>query len=126
MVPIALASVITLNLPDNCTVETALDNTCSDADYTVIYDPAADVGGVATYAEYYIMSNRAVVVGDTTTGWPTVGIHIGDISSVDNSLFTCTNGDNDCVLGINVYSDAIQTTGFVSAISAFENFTETY
>lgn len=110
VIPKDLASVVTLNTPTN-------------SNYTVTYDPSVN----DTYAEYYIVSNTALAVGNTTAEWPTTSIHIGDISGVDNSLFTCANSNaNNCVLGISVYSDAIQAAGFTSAAQALANLVETY
>lgn len=130
VIPIALASVVTLDLPtmdNDCVVETASNHTCENADYTVIYNPSVSVENTPTYAEYYIISKSALAVNATTSEWPTEAIKIGDISGVDDSLFTCADSSgNNCVLGINAYSDAIQTTGFTDAISAFTNIAETY
>ena len=130
VIPITLASVVTLNLPtmdNDCVVETASNHTCENADYTVIYNPSVEVENTPTYAEYYIISKSALAVNATTSEWPTEAIEIGDISGVDDSLFTCADSSgNNCVLGINAYSDAIQTTGFADAISAFTNMAETY
>lgn len=130
VIPITLASVVTLDLPtmnNNCVVETASNHTCENANYTVTYNPSVSVENTPTYAEYYIISKDALAVNATTSGWPTEAIKIGDISGVDNSLFTCAdNSGNNCVLGISAYSDAIQTTGFADAISAFANMAETY
>ena len=110
VIPKDLASVVTLN-------------TSTNSNYTVTYDPSVN----DTYAEYYIVSNTALAVGNTTAEWPTISIHIGDISGVDNSLFTCANSNaNNCVLGISVYSDAIQVAGFTSAAQALANLAETY
>ena len=110
VIPKDLASVVTLNTPTN-------------SNYTVTYKPSVN----EAYAEYYIVNNTALAVGDTTAEWPTTSIHIGDISDVDNSLFTCANGNaNNCVLGISVYSDAIQAAGFTSAAQALANLVETY
>ena len=110
VIPKDLASVVTLNVPTN-------DN------YTVTYDPSVN----DTYAEYYIVSNTMLAVGNTTAEWPTTSIHIGNLSGVDNSLFTCANNNaNSCVLGISVYSDAIQAAGFTSATQALANLAETY
>lgn len=55
------------------------------------------------------------------------GIKFGDISSIDSEVYTCANGDrNNCMFGVNIYSDVMQTTGSINgAISAFENFTVT-
>ena len=131
VIPKVLAGVVTLNLPamtDSCVVETVAQHTCSNADYTVIYDEAVEA---TEYAEYYVVSNSALAVNDVTKEWPTLGIHFGELTSVDNyqSLLTCGNDNsgNNCALGIRVYSDAIQTNGFVNgAVDAFTGFAETY
>ncbi len=68
---------------------------------------------------YYIVSTGVLTVDETTEHWPTVAIHIGNIPS-DMSPYECSDAtDNNCVLGLNVYSDVIQTTGFDSATAAF-------
>ena len=132
VIPIGLREVITLNLPtmdNSCLVDATITSgtsTCKNADYTVTYKPSVNVGTTPTYAEYYILSNDPLAVGDVTAKWPVTGIHIGALSEVDNSLFTCTTGNNDCVLGVNVYSDVMQTTGFADAASAFASLVETY
>ena len=121
VIPIALAQVVTLDLP--CTIAEAPTHagSCSSTDYNVSYS-LDDM-----YAKYYIVSNAAVAVDDVTNEWPTTKIHIRGLSDENKSLFTCENNDpNHCVLGIGVYSDSIQTTGFTSAIQAFENLTEKY
>ena len=130
VIPIDLAQVVTLNLPamdEGCVISTASENTCSNSDYTIVYKPSVNVENTSTYAEYYITSNNVLGVDSTTSEWPITGIHISGISGVDNSLFVCANNNNNsCVLGVNVYSDAIQTTGFSSAVDAFEDFAETF
>lgn len=130
VIPIALANVITLDLPamnNNCVITTASENTCSNTDYTVTYKPSVSVENTPSYAEYYIVSNNAVDVNDTTSEWPMTGINIGNLSGIDPSLFTCAGGNaNNCVLGVNIYSDVIQTTGFANALSAFASAGETY
>ena len=134
VIPIALAGEITLALPtmsDNCVVETTTDHICSNADYTVIYNPSVPVADTPTYAEYYIVSNSPLAVNGTTAEWPIAGIKIGNISGVNgyDSLLTCAEGDNsknNCTLGIRTYSDAIQTAGFVDALKAFASAGETY
>jgi len=133
VIPIALAGVVTLNLPtmdENCVIDTIVvgGSTCSNSSYTVTYKPPVDVGETPTYAEYYIVSNNKLGVDQLTSEWPTVGIHTGVIpNDVAESLPTCDASDsNNCVLGIKVYSDAIQTTGFEDAEEAFEEFGETY
>lgn len=123
VIPKALASVVTLSVPiDGCTIVSTVESTCSNANYTITYKPSVN----DIYAEYYIISNSAIDVNESTEEWPTTEIKIGNISGVDNSLFACANNNNDCVLGISAYSDVIQTTGFTNAIDAFANFTETY
>lgn len=130
VIPIGLEDVVSLKLPtdDSCVIAATTDYTCSNADYSITYKPYDDE--VNTPAEYDIVSLRALsVTGDysVTRQWPTEGIHISGISGVSKDLFTCAENDhNGCMLGINVYSDAIQTTGFLDAITAFENFTETH
>ncbi|MBR3319706.1 SipW-dependent-type signal peptide-containing protein [Candidatus Saccharibacteria bacterium] len=127
VIPIGLADVVTLNLPD-CVISPDTGNTCNNQDYTVTYNPSVVVEETPTYAEYYIVSNNILAVGDNTVEWPTEAIQIGDLSELeDKSLFTCENNDsNNCIFGISTYSDVIQTTGFASAIDAFANSSETY
>ncbi len=124
VIPIALASMVTLDLSDmdDCVVETAPDYTCSNADYIATYNSSVD----NTYAEYYVVSKNVLGVGRTTSEWPTTSIHIDGNFVADDSGFACENDSNNCVLGIRAYSDAIQTAGFVDAVTAFENLTETY
>lgn len=131
VIPIALASVITLNLPPmegGCTIITTSENTCNNADYTITYKPSVEVNNSPKYAEYYITSNDTVGVGQSTRDWPVLGIHFGDLSSVGgSSAITCENdNNNNCKLGINIYSDVIQTTGFANAVDAFAGLAETY
>ena len=130
VIPKALAKFVTLELPtmnDNCTVTTTSINTCKNNDYTVTYNPSVDVNSEPTYAEYYIVSNNPLGVGNTTANWPTTKILINGISEADKALFTCAdNTNNNCTLGISIYSDVIQTTGFTDALSAFANLAETY
>ncbi len=125
VIPKALASAITLNLSDmdNCSVETNSEHTCANENYTVSYNPNVN----DTYAEYYIVSNNILDLNASTVKWATQGLKIDGISSIDTSEFVCSdNSGNNCKLWINVYSDAIQTTGFTDAVSAFANFAETY
>lgn len=125
VIPKALASAITLDLPNmnNCLVETDSEHTCTNENYTITYDSNVN----NTYAEYYIVSNNILGLNDSTVGWATEGLKINGMSSIDTSEFTCSdNSGNTCKLWINIYSDAIQTTGFSDAISAFANFAETY
>ena len=134
VIPIALAGKITLALPtmnDNCIVETAANHTCNNADYTVIYNPSVAVEDEPAYAEYYIISNSKLVVNGKTSEWPMEGIKIGNITSVDGyqSLLTCPDGNNsgnNCMLGIRIYTDVIQTAGFTDAFDAFAGVGETY
>lgn len=115
--PAALDGVVTLNgLP--CTLA---NNTCVGDNYSVTYNPSINGN-----AEYYIVSNTAVAVSSETIKWPFTGIHINDVPDEKESLFVCSGGPNSCVLGISVYSDAIQTVGFSGAASAFTSLTETY
>lgn len=126
VIPKALADVITLELPDmddSCHITTTSENSCSNTDYTVTFKPSVD----NTYAEYYITNNQVLAVGQSTSEWPTMGIHIDGLSETNKALFTCANNDNNnCVLGINAYSDVVQTTGFMNATAAFESLAETY
>lgn len=135
VIPIAFAGLVTLELPDmgNCTLTTTVGTTdssvCSNEYYTMKYDPSVLVENTATYAEYYITSKSPLAVNSSTHEWPTLKVTFGNIASVDNyeSLLACSSGDaNNCALGLKVYSDAIQTTGFSDALNAFENFAETY
>ena len=130
VIPSALASLIELDLPEDmnsCDVKT---ETCSNEEYTITYDDSVTVDGdePTTYAEYYIVSKAQFAENEATSEWPIKGIKISIPEEGDYAtLFTCTNNDrNNCVLGINVYSDAIQTTGFVNAEAAFANVGETY
>lgn len=119
VIPIVLADVVTLNLPamnDDCIITTTSKNTCSNEDYTVKYNPSVN----NTDAVYYIVSNKPIKVGETTKKWPMTGVHFGDISKIDKSVFACEDDSgNSCVLGISIYSDAVQTAGFANAASAF-------
>ncbi len=126
-VPIALKDTFTLSLPNTCTLETETESTCSTDDYTIVYNPSVLTESSA-YAEYYITSKNPLNIGEKTTDWwETSKILIGNISDIDNSLFQCTdNTANNCILGVNVYSDVIQTTGFENALAAFANLEETY
>ena len=127
VIPIALAEYVKLNLPTNCEVETATNYICASNDYTITYNPSVSVEETPTYAEYYIVSNRELAVDAKTIEWPTEKLVFTGISDAEKSLFTCTNNDNNnCVLGLNIYSDAIQTTGFANANEAFTNLAETY
>lgn len=70
---------------------------------------------------YYITLNNALGVDEATGHWPTTAIRIGNIPT-DMSPYTCSdNTNNHCVLGLNVYSDVIQTAGFENAAEAFES-----
>lgn len=127
--PTALANLITVGFPglDNCAPETAPDNTCSNGDYVITYNPAVEVAGEPTYAEYYITSTNPLALNAKTPSWPTEKIRITGLSETNKSLFTCENNDqNSCAFGINFYSDVIQTTGFPTAAQAFVNLSETY
>lgn len=140
VIPIALKGVVTLNLPsmnDGCTISaadaaTVTEKTCEDTNYTVAYKSAVKVGTEDKYAEYYITSKAPLgteTTNNQTAKWPILGLHIGELSSVDDSSsIICENGDkNNCELTINIYSDAIQTAGFTGgAVSAFVNHPETY
>lgn len=129
VVPIALANVVSLDLPNaynGCNVKTVENNTCSNADYTITYKSSVSVEDAPTYAEYYIVSNDELEVDGKTKEWPINGIKFGDISSLDESLLTCDNNDSSCVVGVKAYSDAIQTAGFQTAAGAFAGVGETY
>ena len=139
VIPSALASLIELDLPnmDSCDVKTTQGNKCSNDDYEASYDDSvvvdAEGGESVTYAEYYIVSKTALVSnGDATVEWPTNNLKItipdGNEGEDYTELFTCADNDrNNCTLGIRIYSDAVQTTGFIGgAVSAFEGLGETY
>lgn len=130
VIPIALANVVSLDLPDTyngCEVEKVANHTCSNADYTITYDSSVDVEGAPTYAEYYIVSNGKLAVNAKTNGWPIEGIKFGVISSdLDEALFTCANDSSNCAVGVKAYSDTIQTAGFQTAAEAFTNVRGTY
>jgi predicted ribosomally synthesized peptide with SipW-like signal peptide len=138
VIPINLAGKVLLDLPamNGCTLQTSVgatsSSTCSNANYTITYNPSVELDGVPTYAEYYIVSNKVLAVGETTNNitndeWPTTKMRFSNLSNEDTSAFSCENNDrNNCVLGIGVYSDAIQTTGFADAVSAFADSAETY
>ncbi|MDO5480748.1 MAG: SipW-dependent-type signal peptide-containing protein [Candidatus Saccharibacteria bacterium] len=132
VIPIELASVVTPDLLGSACddIATNENKSCSNDDYTVTYDDSVEVG-TATYAEYYITSKTALGVNAKTKNWPMtklkISTQVGELSDIQKSLLTCENGsDNNCKLGIKVYSDAIQTAGFTDAVSAFANFTEKY
>ena len=129
VIPIALANVVTLNLPagNDCKVETVDNNICSDDDYTIKYNASVEVENKPTYAEYYVTYNHILPVDGKTSRWPLTGVHIDGLSGTNKELFTCVNNDsNNCVFGISAYSDAIQTSGFPNAIEAFEELGEVY
>lgn len=125
VIPAALASVVTLNLPNmnNCAVETSAEHVCSNDDYIVEYDASANNG---EYAEYYIMGKDEIAVNGTTAEWPTDKLVLGDVPEAGDPIYTCGVSENDCAFGIAVYSDAIQTTGFVNVKDAFASLGETY
>lgn len=132
VIPIELANVLTLKM-DNCTL--VVDNTdtdvsrCENTNYSIVYNKSVDVENTPTYAEYYIVSKSELGVGAKTSEWPTVAIAVGNISDVEDfdQIATCEDNDvNKCSFGVRAYSDVIQTTGFTSAIQAFENLTEKY
>lgn len=128
VIPIGLEDVVTLKLPtdDSCMIKTVAEHNCSNDDYDITYKPYDAEANKP--AEYDIVSLNALSVtgaGSVTREWPTEGIRINGISDVNRDLFECAeDNDNNCTLGINVYSNAIQATGFTDAITAFENFTE--
>ena len=111
VIPKALANVVTLDLPNS-------------TDYTVTYEASVN----DTYAEYYITSTNPLAAGATTNSWPSEAkITINGLNEANKSLFACSGADNnDCVFGIDVYSDAVQVAGFADAATAFAGFTETY
>ena len=109
VIPIALASVVTLETPNN-------------ANYVVTYNSSVN----NTYAEYYIVNQNVLGVGQVTNEWPTVAIHINGNFVANDPRFVCEGDGNNCVLGIRAYSDAIQAAGFTDATTAFGNLTETY
>lgn len=129
VIPIGLEDVVTLKLPtdESCNIKTVDGHKCSNDDYNITYKPYNDEANKP--AEYDIVSMNALSVtgvGSVTREWPTVGIKINGISDANKDLFECVEGnDNNCTFGIKVYSNAIQTTGFTDAVTAFENFTET-
>lgn len=119
VIPKALAEKVQLKL-DDCVLSSG---SCSSDDYTITYNSNVD----NTYAEYYLTSKSALGVNASTAEWPATELYFDGITDADTSQFSgCGSDNNSCVLGIKAYSDAIQTTGFTSATSAFENFTETY
>ena len=131
VIPGALANAITLEIP-NCTLVADVNNTnistCSNSDYSVTYDSSVPVDN-ATYAVYYIVSNVVLGLNEKTANWPTSAIKVGTVSTVTDlqDITTCTTNDsNNCKFGIRAYSDVIQTTGFTSAVQAFDGFAETY
>ena len=111
VIPKALANVVTLDLPNS-------------TDYTVAYEASVN----DTYAEYYITGVNPLAVGATTNDWPSgAKITIDGLNEANKSLFACSGTDNnDCVFGIDVYSDAVQVAGFADAATAFAGVTETY
>ena len=123
VIPIALRDVVTLNLTgDSCEVASA--SSCDDAKFTVIYNPSVMVNNVETYAEYYIVSNQVLSVGETTAEWPMTGVVF---SNLEQGSSLCPSNSNNCIFGVGIYSDVMQTTGFAAgAVNAFESFTETY
>lgn len=129
VIPIALANVVSLDLPNTyngCNVKTVENNTCSNTDYTITYNPSVSVEDKPTYAEYYIVSNSKLAVDGKTKEWPINGIKFGDISSLDESLLTCGENDDNCAVGVKAYSDVIQTAGFQTAVEAFAGAGKTY
>ena len=131
VIPKALSSVVTLDLPtmnDNCAINTGAESICRNDNYIVKYKPSV-MDGDNEYAEYYIMSVNPLAKDSKTVEWPTVKLAIGDITSEMEGLFVCPESDdsgNNCTLGISAYSDAIQTTGFNSVTEAFDSLRETY
>ncbi|MBR3322056.1 SipW-dependent-type signal peptide-containing protein [Candidatus Saccharibacteria bacterium] len=128
VIPIALANVVSLDLPNTyngCNVKTAENNTCSNDDYTITYNPSVSVEDTPTYAEYYIVSNDKIIVNGKTKEWPINGIKFGAVSGL-GELLMCENNSSNCAVGIKAYSDAIQTAGFQTATAAFAGVGETY
>ena len=125
-----ISKMIQINVQTNTITEKAssytLDVQTADIDYTITYKSSVSVEDTPTYAEYYIVSNDELEVDGKTKEWPINGIKFGDISSLDESLFTCDNNDSSCVVGVKAYSDAIQTAGFQTAAGAFAGVGETY
>lgn len=134
VIPSTLADFVELALPDDMGTCDAKTETCSNEHYSIAYDGNVVVEKEGeeptTYAEYYIVSKDALVQNGATNsnGWPIVGIKINIPAEGDyGALFTCTDGSrNNCALGINVYSDAIQAAGFANAEAAFVGTGETY
>ena len=94
--------------------------------YSTDVDDNVMVGGVPKYVVYYFVSNKALGVGEKTSEWPFESIAISGLTSANLSLFTCEgNNNNNCVLGIDVYSDVIQTNG-TDATNPFKDFVEIY
>ena len=127
VIPSTLADFVELALPEDMGTCDARIETCSNEHYSITYDDDVVVEKEGeepiTYAEYYIVSIDKLAQGGVTNsnGWPIVGIKINIPAEGDyGTLFTCADDSrNNCALGINVYSDAIQTTGFVDAEDAF-------
>lgn len=118
VVPIALADVVTLKSAENsCKIADA----CNNANYTVTYNSNVD----DTYAEYYIVSSGVLETGQKTIEWPVTEISINGINGVSDQLPGCSTSSSNCVLGVKVYSDAIQATG-LDEENVFGNFAETY
>lgn len=143
VIPKALANMVTLKLPpmtDECKIDTTFENApegtpeesleseCSNENYTVKYKPAVIVDNEAKYAEYYITSKAVLDVNAVTAKWPALGFSFNGVSEANKDMFVCENNDsNKCVLGISIYSDAIQTVGFANdAVNAFADLAETY
>ena len=126
-IPIALADVVVINLPTDETCQNVDGNICSNDDYTIIYNSSVRVDDEPTYAVYYIVNNKVLAPGENTSKWPMTGIYFDGISDTNKSAFACEENDNNCIFGINIYTDVIQTTGFTDgAVSAFQNLAETY
>ena len=129
VIPIDLSNAVSLSLAGNdCkNTGTSASGLCSNENYTITYNESVSIENNARYAEYYIVSQEPLSVGDKTAEWLNLPqFEIGDIPSAGSEPYTCESGNNSCVLGIKFYSDSIQTTGFENAEQAFENFTETY
>ena len=129
VIPIDLSNAVSLSLAGNdCkNTGTSASGLCSNENYTITHKESVSIENNARYAEYYIVSQEPLSVGDKTAEWSNLPqFEIGDIPSAGSEPYTCESGNNSCVLGIKFYSDSIQTTGFENAEQAFENFTETY
>lgn len=122
-IPKNLAGLVTVSLGDGGSCDAVVATSCNYDGYTASYKSSVHNN---EYAEYYITRTIALDVNAKTSEWPTTNLRITGISEANKSSFECSGDNNNCVLGIKVYSDAIQTAGFANAAQAFENFAETY